>query len=325
MITGYKVEPCPCCGADFARLHLRTAPPYEVRCGRCGAVGPSGESEAAAVSAWNVCREPALLKPGKEKLVTATKIAADMVARVIWYKHPILLDMPDTVERARAKLATALEEPFRKEGATLFKHKFLKDFCVGEYLDVRAILAAHPSLERAHGIIDELCKEAQRGKAAEPTAEAIAREMLDLVVHDSDMLDVGSEKVAHAREKLAAALIEPLCRERAALFTKKFIAGFAIGEDTDVQPILAAHPSLQLAHDLLNEFFEEVQQRKETTMPDTVDYSEECDYESLKKRIKDVLRKYFECDDSGNPSKEFDDRFTAQDAIDEIHEIVGDI
>lgn len=56
-----------------------------------------------------------------------------------------------------------------------------------------------------------------------------------------------------------------------------------------------------------------------------VDYSEECDYNHLKKRITDVLRKYFEHNDNGDPNPEFDDCFTAQDAIDEIHDIVGEI
>lgn len=41
--------------------------------------------------------------------------------------------------------------------------------------------------------------------------------------------------------------------------------------------------------------------------------------------IKDVLRNYFECDDAGNPNPGFDDDMTAQDALDEIHEIVGSI
>ena len=41
--------------------------------------------------------------------------------------------------------------------------------------------------------------------------------------------------------------------------------------------------------------------------------------------IKNVLRRYFDYDDNGNPTKEFDENFTAQDAIDEIHDIVGDI
>lgn len=60
-------------------------------------------------------------------------------------------------------------------------------------------------------------------------------------------------------------------------------------------------------------------------MPEHEDYSEACDYESLKRQIKKVLRRYFECDDNGNPNKEFDDTYTAQEAIDEIHRIVGDI
>lgn len=59
-------------------------------------------------------------------------------------------------------------------------------------------------------------------------------------------------------------------------------------------------------------------------MPDIIDYSEECDYNALKRSIIGVLKKYFECDDNGDPNPEHDDCFTAQDAIDEIHDIIGE-
>ena len=42
-------------------------------------------------------------------------------------------------------------------------------------------------------------------------------------------------------------------------------------------------------------------------------------------RIKNVLRRYFDTDDNGEVSKTFDEYFTASEAIDEIHEIVGNI
>ena len=42
-------------------------------------------------------------------------------------------------------------------------------------------------------------------------------------------------------------------------------------------------------------------------------------------RIKNVLRRYFDTDDNGEVSKTFDEYFTADAAIDEIHEIVGNI
>lgn len=60
-------------------------------------------------------------------------------------------------------------------------------------------------------------------------------------------------------------------------------------------------------------------------MADEHDYTEEVDYNALKNRIKAVLRRYFEVDDDGEPNKEFDDDYTAQQAIDDIHDIVGDI
>ena len=42
-------------------------------------------------------------------------------------------------------------------------------------------------------------------------------------------------------------------------------------------------------------------------------------------RIKNVLRRYFDTDDNGEVSKTYDEHFSASDAIDEIHKIVGDI
>ena len=44
---------------------------------------------------------------------------------------------------------------------------------------------------------------------------------------------------------------------------------------------------------------------------------------SIVARIHDVLRRYFSCDDNGDPNPQFDDYFDAQTAIDEIHNIVG--
>lgn len=55
------------------------------------------------------------------------------------------------------------------------------------------------------------------------------------------------------------------------------------------------------------------------------DYSEECDYNYLKKQIADVLRKYFQYNDCGEPNDEYDPDFAPQDALDEIHEIIGNI
>lgn len=55
------------------------------------------------------------------------------------------------------------------------------------------------------------------------------------------------------------------------------------------------------------------------------DYSEECDCNYLKKQIADVLRKYFQYNDRGEPNDEYDPNFTPQDALDEIHEIIGNI
>ena len=45
------------------------------------------------------------------------------------------------------------------------------------------------------------------------------------------------------------------------------------------------------------------------------DYSEECDCNYLKKRIANVLRKYFQYDDCGEPNDEYDPAFAPQDAL----------
>ena len=57
-------------------------------------------------------------------------------------------------------------------------------------------------------------------------------------------------------------------------------------------------------------------------MPDTIDYSEECDYNALKNGIKMVLLKYFECHDDGSRSEFFQDGYEAQHAIDDIHDLI---
>lgn len=92
----------------------------------------------------------------------------------------------------------------------------------------------------------------------EPTrAEEIADEMVDAVIHDNDLLDLDGDVVKAARADLASALAEPLEKEGEALFTKEFVETFAIGEDADIDAIVAAHPCLKPAHELLEKFFEE--------------------------------------------------------------------
>ena len=60
-------------------------------------------------------------------------------------------------------------------------------------------------------------------------------------------------------------------------------------------------------------------------MPDYTNYTEELDNNTLKNKIKAVLRRYLPTDDNGNPNSEFDDNFTSEQAIDEIYDIVGGI
>ena len=45
----------------------------------------------------------------------------------------------------------------------------------------------------------------------------------------------------------------------------------------------------------------------------------------MKNQIVAVLRRYFEYDDKGNPNAEYDPNYSAEDAIDDIHGIVGKI
>lgn len=119
------------------------------------------------------------------------------------------------------------------------------------------------------------------------TAEYIAGYMIATIIHDNDLLDMEKEKVAHVRAKLAEKLAEPLCKEGAALFTKEFIEDFCIGEDTDVQSILAAHPSLHPAHDMLNEFFEDASRPAATTQGKGVTTEEKQD--EPKQLVVDIL------------------------------------
>ena len=61
MITGYWVAPCGKCGATQPYLHLSTARPCRVRCGRCGSLGPESDAslnsdiaaQGDAVDKWN--------------------------------------------------------------------------------------------------------------------------------------------------------------------------------------------------------------------------------------------------------------------------------
>ena len=45
----------------------------------------------------------------------------------------------------------------------------------------------------------------------------------------------------------------------------------------------------------------------------------------IKAQIQEVLRRYFEEDDNGHKNEEYDPNFSAQDAIDEIKDIIGGI
>ena len=154
MIAGYEVKPCPRCGAGQEHLHLRTEPPYMVRCGHCGLLGAgSGDSEAAAVAAWNATQAPAA------PAASAAEIAGEMLAIVI-HDSDLLDVAKDRVEHAKARLAEKLEEPLRKEGAGFFTKELLENFCIGDVADVQAILAAHPSLKPAHDLLDEFFEEA---------------------------------------------------------------------------------------------------------------------------------------------------------------------
>ena len=66
-----------------------------------------------------------------------------------------------------------------------------------------------------------------------------------------------------------------------------------------------------------------IDEKKEEKMPDTIDNSEACDYESLRKGIVGVLKRYYATDDVGEPNKEYDGEYTADEAVDDIRKIVG--
>lgn len=54
------------------------------------------------------------------------------------------------------------------------------------------------------------------------------------------------------------------------------------------------------------------------------DYSEAADCKSMVDKIREVLRRHYECNSNGDPNPEFDDCFTSGDAVDAIAEIVGE-
>lgn len=47
--------------------------------------------------------------------------------------------------------------------------------------------------------------------------------------------------------------------------------------------------------------------------------------EELVERIKEIMRRYFISDDNGNPNPTFDEYYTAEEAIDDIKDLVGEI
>lgn len=81
--------------------------------------------------------------------------------------------------------------------------------------------------------------------------------MLAIVVHDNDMLDIPKETLDKAAEKVAESLVGPLFRYGHELFTVEFMNRFCAGEDKEVESIITEYPLLELAHGLLNEFFED--------------------------------------------------------------------
>ena len=40
--------------------------------------------------------------------------------------------------------------------------------------------------------------------------------------------------------------------------------------------------------------------------------------------IRRLLRRYFECNDNGDPNPEHDPNYTAQNFVDDIHDLIGD-
>jgi len=95
MITGYEVKPCPRCGAGQEHLHLRTEPPYMVRCGHCGLLGAeAGDSEAEAVAAWNATQAPATTEA-----VEAPKAPNNQqINRTSYYQLPCGLFLEDYID-----------------------------------------------------------------------------------------------------------------------------------------------------------------------------------------------------------------------------------
>ena len=47
--------------------------------------------------------------------------------------------------------------------------------------------------------------------------------------------------------------------------------------------------------------------------------------QALKLNVKNLLRRYFECNDNGEPNPEHDPYYTAQDFVDDIHDLIGNI
>lgn len=252
MITGHRVKPCPRCGAGQAYLHLMhlqllPGAPYMVRCGHCGLIGArSEESEAAAVAAWNDTQEP----PIEAEALGATATSAGAESKGVSAG-----DRVEEICRAHRDFCARREKEVRGRGfcggqtVGNMPHK-----CKGCPYDSDWSCLVKFALEYEKGEVKMATD--QETKPGNARAAEIAGEMLAIVIHDSDLLDVAKDKVEHAKALLAEKLEEPLRSEGEALFTKEFLETFCIGGKDAVRTILDAHPSLKPADDLLNEFFE---------------------------------------------------------------------
>lgn len=126
MVTGYTVTPCPFCGTRQEFLHLHTARPCMVRCGHCGAHGPTADTPDAAVEAWNsgvvagrIVRDASMLANELRSRAARPDFVAPSVLRDI----AVRLDQLVT-KRNRLRLNCEVGSP--DEQAARF-HKFCMD------------------------------------------------------------------------------------------------------------------------------------------------------------------------------------------------------
>ena len=106
----------------------------------------------------------------------------------------------------------------------------------------------------------ELCYESGRNYVL-VDSQRIAKQMMDNILYDNDFVNREEpfDMEKHSGDwwkRISAALIPPIALLGSTLFTDEFVIMLSIGMYDEVEDALKKYPELLPVHDLLNEYFE---------------------------------------------------------------------